>query len=146
MALLGPELFSLRLPARGVGMALIAQVLGALGRFEVGGMCAGALDHLGQALGVFQHRAGAQQVIVEGLAPAVLQEERLAQAIQKALFADVRAGVVDEDAGLDVARGVDVAVELNMVISAISPSFWKSMAKISLPPVRPRISRTRSFI
>lgn len=69
-------------------------------------MCAGALDHLGQAIGVFQHRAGAQQVIVEGLAPAVLQEERLAQAIQKALFADVRAGVVDEDAGLDVARGL----------------------------------------
>ena len=71
-----------------------------------------ARDHLGQIFGIFQHRAGAQVVVVERLALAVLLKKRLLETFEEALFADVRTRVMDEHAGLDVARGVDVAVEL----------------------------------
>ena len=73
MVLLVPELFGLGAPAGGVGLALVAQVLHALGRFQVGRMRAAARDHLWQIFGVFQHRAGAQVVVVERLALAVLR-------------------------------------------------------------------------
>ena len=75
-------------------------------------MRAGARDHLGQQLRVFEHRAGAQVVVVERLALAVLLKKRLLETFEEALFADVRTRVMDEHAGLDVTRGVDVAVEL----------------------------------
>ena len=110
--LLVPELFGLGAPAGGVGLALVAQVLHALGRFQVGRMRAAARDHLGQIFGIFQHRAGAQVVVVERLALAVLLKKRLLETFEEALFADIRAGIVDKHAGLDVTRGVDVAVEL----------------------------------
>ena len=49
-------------------------------------------------------------VVVEGLALVVLLEQRLLQALQQALVVDVRVGVVDKDAGLNVARRVDVGI------------------------------------
>ena len=109
--LLVPELFGLGTPAGGVGLAFAAQVLHALGRFEVGRVRAGARDHLGKQLRVFEHRAGTQVVTVEGLTLAVFEEERLLQALEETLLTDVRARVMDKDAGLHVARGVDVAVD-----------------------------------
>ena len=77
-------------------------------------------------------------VVVEGLALVVLLEQRLLQALQQALVVDVRVGVVDKDAGLNVARRVDVGILAaagNAAVDVLAPSFWKSMQKIGLPPV-----------
>ena len=108
---LRPELLGAGLPVFGILGALAAQVLGRLGGLQVRGLGPGLPDHPLQNLGILQHGAGPQVVAVEGLAFAVLQEEGLLQTLQKALLPDVGAGVVDEDAGLHVARGVDVAVD-----------------------------------
>ena len=53
-----PDLIGGGLPVGGIALALLAQVLHALGRFQVGRMRAAARDHLGQIFGIFQHRAG----------------------------------------------------------------------------------------
>ena len=50
-------------------------------------------------------------VAVKGLPLPIQPEQRLLQALQKALFPDIRAGIVDKHAGLHVARGIDVAVD-----------------------------------
>ena len=86
-------------------------MLGAFRSFEVGGVRAALGHHLRQQLGIFQHRAGAQMVAVEGLTLAVELEQRLLQAFQEALFPDIRAGVMDEHAGLHITRGVDMAID-----------------------------------
>ena len=67
------------------------------------------MNHLGQNLRVLEHGAGAQHVVVPGPVGAVLLEDGLLQALQPALLVNVGVGVVDEDAGLDVATGVHVA-------------------------------------
>ena len=108
---LRPQLVGLRLPAVGVGFALLTQMLGALRRLQIGGVRAGLRHHPGQQLGVFQHGTGAQVVAVKGLPLPVQPEQRLLQALQEALVADIRAGIVDKNAGLHVARGIDVAID-----------------------------------
>ena len=98
------------LPAGGVGIALGAQVLGALRGLWVGGMGASTHHHLPQLFRVFQHRAGAQHVVVEGLSVVIGHEHRPPQAVQQGFFPDVGVGVVDEYAGVHVAVGIDVEI------------------------------------
>ena len=50
-------------------------------------------------------------IVVERLPLAVELEQRLLEALEEGLLLDVGARVVNEDAGLNVARGVDVAVD-----------------------------------
>ena len=135
--LLGPDAVSGRSPLVSVGAAAAENIVRRFRLLHIGAVGAGTLDHLTQQLGVLEHRAGAQVVVVEGLALVVLLEQRLLQALQQALVVDVRVGVVDKDAGLNVARRVDVAYwrPPAMQPSMYSPSFWKSMQKIGLPPV-----------
>ena len=64
MLFLRPELFGLGLPASGIGLALLAQMLGTLRSLQVGGVGAALGHHLRQQLGVFQHRAGTQLFII----------------------------------------------------------------------------------
>ena len=68
------------------------------------------VHHLAQQLGVFQHRAGAQVVLVERLAVVVRHKQRAVQDLQNAAVVDVGVGVVDKDTGLRVARRVDMEV------------------------------------
>ena len=49
-------------------------------------------------------------IFVEGLTLPIFHEDRLTQAVQEGHFIDVRPGVVNENAGLHVACGIDVAV------------------------------------
>lgn len=135
--LLGPDAVSGRSPLVSVGAAAAENIVRRFRLLHIGAVGAGTLDHLTQQLGVFEHRAGAQVVVVEGLALVVLLEQRLLQALQQALVVDVRVGVVDKDAGLNVACRVDVGIlaAAAMQPSMYSPSFWKSMQKIGLPPV-----------
>ena len=135
--LLGPDAVSGRSPLVSVGAAAAENIVRRFRLLHIGAVGAGTLDHLTQQLGVFEHRAGAQVVVVEGLALVVLLEQRLLQALQQALVVDVRVGVVDKDAGLNIARRVDVGIlaAAAMQPSMYSPSFWKSMQKIGLPPV-----------
>ena len=107
-----PDLISGGLPVGGVSLAFLAQVLDTFRGLQVGAVGTGLVHHLFQQLGVFQHRAGTQMVLVEGLTVVVSHEQRAVQNLQNRLVVDVGVGVVDEHAGLDVARGVDVAVEL----------------------------------
>ena len=111
MPFLRPEFVGLRLPACGVCLALLAQVLGALWRFKIRGVSAGPLNQFGQELRIFQHWAGAKMITVKGLTLAVLQKEWLLETLQKALFADICTGVVNEHARLHVTCGVDVTVK-----------------------------------
>ena len=106
-----PERLCRGLPALGVCPALFAQVLRAFRCFQVGRMRAGFCHHFGQKLRVFEHRTWAQVVFVERLPLAIELEQRLLQALQKTLISDVGARVVDKDARLDIACGVDVAVD-----------------------------------
>ena len=108
--LLGPDAVSGRSPLVSVGAAAAENIVRRFRLLHIGAVGAAALDHLAQQLGVLEHRAGAQVVVVEGLALVVLLEQRLLQALQQALVVDVRVGVVDKDAGLHVARRVDVGI------------------------------------
>lgn len=105
-----PELVGLRLPGFGVGLAFRAEVHGGLRRLEVCGFRAALFDHGGEELRVLEHRARAQMVRVERLLVLIFLEQRLLQAFEEALVLDVRARIVDEDARLDIAVRIDVAV------------------------------------
>ena len=50
-------------------------------------------------------------VLIEWLALAIELEQRLLEALEEGLLLDIGARIVNEDAGLNVARGVDVAVD-----------------------------------
>ena len=63
-----PQLIGLRMPALGVFHALVAQVVHALRGLQIGGTGPGAVDHFPEQMGVFQHGAGTQMVLVKGLA------------------------------------------------------------------------------
>ena len=132
---LSPDAVSRRGPLVGVGLAEAEDIAGGFRLLHIGAMGAAAFDHLAQQLGVFQHRAGTQMVVVERLALVIFLEQGLLQALQQALVVDVGVGVVDKDAGLHIAGRVDVGVLAAMQPSMYSPSFWKSMQKMGLPPV-----------
>ena len=105
-----PELVGGGGPVLGVVVALGAQIVYALQGGHIAGMGAGLVDDLPQLFGVLQHGTGAQHVVVEGLAVVIGAEEGGAQGFQQGLLADVGVRVVDEDAGVTVAVGVDVQV------------------------------------
>ena len=73
---MGPDLVGGGLPVGGIGLALVAQMIDAFRALEVGAVSTGLVDHLAQQLGVFQHRAGTQMVLVERLAVVVGHEQR----------------------------------------------------------------------
>lgn len=140
-----PKLLCFARPIGGIFDTFSAQMLRRLGRLKVGRLCAGLFDHLLQKLGIFEHRARAQMVVVEGLIFSVGHKQRLLERVKQAHVADIRARIVDEHAGLDIAVGVDVAVVSAPAMHppTNSPSFWKSMANMGFPPSIARISRTR---
>ena len=107
---LGPDAVSGRGPLVSIGLAAAENIARGFGLLHIGAVGTAALDHLAQQFGVFQHRAGTQMVVVEGLALVIFLEQRLLQALQQALVMDVGVGVVDKDAGLHVASRVDVGV------------------------------------
>ena len=73
-------------------------------------MCTGFRDHLWQHIGVLEHGARLEVIVVERHVFVVLHEEGRAQRVEQAYIVDVRVGVVDEHAGFHVASGVDVQV------------------------------------
>ena len=77
---------------------------------QVGAVSTGLVHHFFQQLGVFQHRAGAQMVLVEGLTVVVSHEQRAAEDLQNAAVVDVSVGIVDKHAGFCVTGRVDVEV------------------------------------
>ena len=105
-----PDLISGGLPVGSVSLALLAQVLDTFRGLQIGAVGTGLVHHLFQQLGVFQHRAGTQMVLVEGLAVVVSHEQRAVQNFQNRLVVDIGVGVVDEHAGLGVTGRVDVEV------------------------------------
>ena len=107
--LLKPQALGLGCPLLGVGRGTRAQVVDILRRDVLRGLGVCLVHDLGQHLGVLQHGAGAQHVVVPGVVLAVGLEDGLAQAVEKVLVLDVGVGVVDEDARLHVTLGVDVA-------------------------------------
>ena len=84
----GPELVCLTAPVFGVGYAFAAEMVGALGGLHVSGVRAGFGHHTLKALGVLQHRAGTEHVLVEGLAFLVGHEQRGAIGLEQGLFVD----------------------------------------------------------
>ena len=107
---MGPDLVCRGLPVGSVSLALLAQMLHAFRGLQVGAVSTGLVYHLFQQLGVLQHGAGTQMVLVEGLAVVVSHEQRAVQDLQDALVVDVGVGIVDEHAGLCVAGRVDMEV------------------------------------
>ena len=79
---MGPDLVGGRLPIGCVALALVAQMIDAFRALEVGAVGAGLVNHLAQQLGVFQHGAGTQVVLIEGLAVVVGHEQRALQDLQ----------------------------------------------------------------
>ena len=86
------------------------EVFNAFRCLQIGGMRAGLLHQPLQYLRIFQHGTGPQMIFIKGLVVVICHEQRLLQAVQKAHFIHVRAGIMDEHAGLHVARRVDVTV------------------------------------
>ena len=105
-----PDLVGYRLPVGSICTAFVAEMVYALGRLQVGAVSTGVMHHLAQKLGVFQHRAGTQMVLVEGLTVVVSHEQRAVQNFQNRLVVDIGVGVVDEHAGLSITGRVDVEV------------------------------------
>ena len=105
-----PDLIGGGLPVGGVALALLAQVLDTFRGLQVGAVSTGLVHHLFQQLGVFQHRARTQMVLVEGLTVVVSHEQRAVQNFQNRLVVDIGVGVVDEHAGLSITGRVDVEV------------------------------------
>lgn len=124
-----PDLIGGGLPVGGVALALLAQVLDTFRGLQVGAVSTGLVHHLFQQLGVFQHRARTQMVLVEGLTVVVSHEQRAVQNFQNRLVVDIGVGVVDEHAGLSITGRVDVEVVAAAAMQppTNSPSFWKSM-------------------
>ena len=108
--LLGPDAVSRGSPLVGIGAAAAEHIIRRFRLLHIGAVGTAALDHLTQQLGVFKHRAGAQVVVVEGLALVVFLEQRLLQALEQALVVDVGVGVVDEDARFCIARRIDMEI------------------------------------
>ena len=67
------------------------------------------MHDLRKDLGVLEHRARTEHIVVPGPVSTVCLEDRLLEALEERLVVDVRIRVVDEDAGLDIAASGDVA-------------------------------------
>lgn len=86
-------------------------MLHALRALQICALRSGSVYQFFQAFRIFQHRAWAQVIFVEGLALLVSLKQRLAQAFEQGLFVDICVGVVDEYAGFHVAVRVNMAVK-----------------------------------
>lgn len=132
----------------GIGLTFGAEMFYRFRGLHVCRFGACPFDHIDEGLGIFQHRAGAEVIMVEGLSFGIFLEQGLLETGDEVLVVDVGAGVVDEDARFDVAVGIDMAIIAAAATqpSMNWPSFWKSMANIGLPPLTLRISRMRRTI
>ena len=97
-------------PVLRVGLALLRQVFHGLGRLHVRGPGPALFHHLLELARVLQHGAGAEHVLVKGLAVVIGHEQRGLESLQQRLVIDAGIGVVDKSAGLHVPVGVDVDV------------------------------------
>ena len=84
-----PELVCSTLPVFGIGGSLVAQVVNGFRTLVVGIHRAGCLDHGTKGLGIFQHRAGTEHIVVEGLVVMVSHEQGASQSIQQAGIVDI---------------------------------------------------------
>ena len=82
--LLCPDTLGRGRPLVSVGAAAAEYIIGGFRLLHIGAVRTAALDHLTQQLRVFKHRAGAQVVVVEGLALVVFLEQGLLQALEQA--------------------------------------------------------------
>ncbi len=108
--LLEPQLLGALLPALGVDRGAGTEVIDILGRHVLGALGVGLVDDLRQDLRVLEHRAGLEHVVVKGVVTTICLEDGLLEALEQRLLLDVDVGVVNKDAGLHVAAGVDVAI------------------------------------
>ena len=107
-----PQFRGHRRPGLGGVNAFSAVLAGGLRRHDVCRLGSGFLDHNGQTARIVQHRAGAQQILVERLIDAILLEERILIGLQQRIRANVGVGIVHESAGLNIAARVDVDIAL----------------------------------
>ena len=94
-----PQAVGSGLPILCVAVTFGAQIVDLFHSGDIAGMGAGLVDDLPQLLGILQHGAGTQVVVVEGLPVVVGHEQGGAQGLQQGLFPDVGVGVVNEHAG-----------------------------------------------
>ena len=78
-----PQFLGSRKPVGRIGVTLGAQVLRALRGLHIGGLSPSLFHHLPQLLRVLQHGAGAQMVLIEGLAVMIGHEHGRAQTLQQ---------------------------------------------------------------
>ena len=81
-----------------------------LRRLHIGGLRSGLFHHGAQLGGILQHRAGLHHVLIEGLPVMVCLKQRRAHGFQQSLLPDVGIRIVDENAGVHIAIGVDVHI------------------------------------
>ena len=77
MRIVFPDFIGDRLPFVSELVALAAEGIDVLLDDQIGGFRAGLLDDLPEFIGILQHRARPQMVIVKGLSLAVFREERI---------------------------------------------------------------------
>ena len=94
----------------GIGLTFGAEMFYRFRGLHVCRFGACPFDHIDEGLWIFQHRAGAEVIMVEGLSFGIFLEQGLLETGDEVLVVDVGAGVVDEDARFDVAVGVDMAI------------------------------------
>ena len=94
----------------GIGLTFGAEMFYRFRGLHVCRFGACPFDHIDEGLGIFQHRAGAEVIMVEGLSFGIFLEQGLLETGDEVLVVDVGTRVVDKDARFDVAVGVDMAV------------------------------------
>ena len=110
IVLVVPDLLGHGRPRRRAGNGLAAEVLRGLRFHQVGSVRTGFGDEPAELVGVLEHGAGPQVIVVERLVLVVFHEQRRFKGLEQRDVVDVDVAVVDEHAGLNVARGVDVQV------------------------------------
>ena len=88
-------------------------------------MCASLLHHFPKELGIFQHRAGEQVVVIEGLSIVISHKNRRFQRLQQRHIPNVGVGIMDKDAGIHIAVDVDMQISPSSrnASATNSPSF-----------------------
>ena len=71
------------LPALGVWQGLGAKMLNAFRALIIRVHGSGGFNHFAQTLRIFQHRAGAEHIAVEGLIVMVSHEQRASQCVKQ---------------------------------------------------------------
>lgn len=94
-----PEPVRNRGPFLCVVFTLTAQMFCGFRCRQIRALCTGSLHHCLKLLRIFQEGTGLQKIFVEGLILLIKLEQGLLQTLQKALFVDIRTGIMDETQG-----------------------------------------------